>query len=414
MAVLTSDGVVTQELDSSPPRARRGTALLCLALLSAAAGAIHVGFAPAHMEESWVHGAFFVTVGIAQIGWALAAVLRPTRTIVSIAALNLSVIVVWVVSRTLGVPFSDAEGTEAVGFADVTASAFELGIVVGVVALLVRWWPVPPPRLQVGSAAVALVAAGMTVAALSPATGATEHIHAAAADDAAAAASTPCEEAGAPASPAQVSDTEGHFHRGPAPQKPLDAATRQLLADQQAQARTVVDKFPTVAAAEAGGYHKSTPYVPCIGAHYTNPSLVAGFGPAAPSELLFDGTNPDSKLVGLSYLVWHPAGAPAGFAGPNDIWHQHNSNGGLCFRDGLVIGGESVSREQCAAAGGQKRLLPDLWMVHNWVVPGWECSWGVFAPECPELGGRVGGTAFDPPAPGQAPEGILLTPGEGS
>jgi len=28
-------------------------------------------------------------------------------------------------------------------------------------------------------------------------------------------------------------------------------------------------------------------------------------------------------------------------------------------------------------------------MVHDWVVPGWECSWGVFAAECPELGGAV-------------------------
>ena len=38
-------------------------------------------------------------------------------------------------------------------------------------------------------------------------------------------------------------------------------------------------------------------------------------------------------------------------------------------------------------------------MVHDWVVPGWECGWGIFAGECPELGGRVGGTAFDPPDP---------------
>ena len=36
-------------------------------------------------------------------------------------------------------------------------------------------------------------------------------------------------------------------------------------------------------------------------------------------------------------------------------------------------------------------LLIDIWMMHAWVVPGFECSWGVFAPECPELGGRTGG-----------------------
>ena len=43
--------------------------------------------------------------------------------------------------------------------------------------------------------------------------------------------------------------------------------------------------------------------MPCIGAHYTNFGLVGTFNPAAPSELLYDGTTPDSKIVGLSYLV---------------------------------------------------------------------------------------------------------------
>ena len=47
-------------------------------------------------------------------------------------------------------------------------------------------------------------------------------------------------------------------------------------------------------------------------------------------------------------------------------------------------------------------LLTDIWMLHDWVVPGMECSWGSFAPECPELGGRVGGTAWDAPDPKSA------------
>ena len=38
-------------------------------------------------------------------------------------------------------------------------------------------------------------------------------------------------------------------------------------------------------------------------------------------------------------------------------------------------------------------------MLHDWIVPGFECTWGVFAGECPELGGRVGGTAWDAPDP---------------
>ncbi len=147
---------------------------------------------------------------------------------------------------------------------------------------------------------------------------------------------------------------------------------------------------------EAAGYRMSTVYVPCIGAHYTNMRYVASFDPANPSELLFDGTTPDAKIVGLSYLVWHPGGPPAGFAGPNDHFHQHNANGGLCLAGGTVVGGENVSAAQCAARGGTKSagLMKDVWMEHAWVAPGWECSWGVFAGECPELGGKLGGSAF--------------------
>jgi len=212
---------------------------------------------------------------------------------------------------------------------------------------------------------------------------------------------SPCEKSGPPASVGQVKkDAEGHDHRGPLYQFPVSKAEREQLIQQQAQARGVADRYPTVATAEAGGYRKSTVYVPCIGAHYTNTSLVAKFDPAAPSELLYDGDTPDAKIVGLSFLLFHQGGPPEGFAGPNDIWHQHNANGGLCLNaSGVVVGNESTSAKDCAARGGKKAALNDIWMVHDWVVPGWECGWGVFAGECPELGGRVGGTVFDAPDP---------------
>ena len=205
---------------------------------------------------------------------------------------------------------------------------------------------------------------------------------------------SPCELSGPPASPGQTGDGHGEV-RGMIVQEPLGEAERRELAEQMAAARTVVERYPTVAEAEAAGYHKSTPYVPCIGAHYTNTSLIPGFDPAAPSELLYDGTTPDAKIVGLSYLVLEPGGAPEGFAGSNDHWHQHNANGGLCLQGALVVAGEDSTPEECAALGGQKTILEDIWMAHAWVVPGFECSWGVFAGECPELGGTIGGTAWD-------------------
>jgi Spy/CpxP family protein refolding chaperone len=220
---------------------------------------------------------------------------------------------------------------------------------------------------------------------------------------------SPCEKAlPTPASPGEVGTGEagsqatpaegGHGARGMVKQIPLTNAQRVQLEAQMRLARSVIDKYPTVKDAEAAGYGKSTTYVPCIGAHYTNLKLVARFDPATPSELLYDGTSPDSKIVGLSYLNFSLNGPPDGFAGSNDHWHQHNTNGGLCLsgRQG-VIGGESMSEADCKARGGRKAsgIMKNIWMVHAWVAPGWECSWGVFAGECPELGGRLGGTAFD-------------------
>jgi hypothetical protein len=202
---------------------------------------------------------------------------------------------------------------------------------------------------------------------------------------------TPCEKAGPPASEGQVLDGEGHFHRGPVAQIPNTEAIYMQLKAQQLQARSVVAKYPTVADAVAAGYRQSTVYVPCIGAHYTNVALAGAFNPAAPSELLYDGTRPDSHIVGLSYLVWHPGGAPEGFAGANDHWHQHTFNGGLCIAaSGLVIGAESTSKDACEKRGGHKIALTDIWMLHDWAAPGFDCSWGVFASECAELGGKTG------------------------
>ena len=180
-------------------------------------------------------------------------------------------------------------------------------------------------------------------------------------------------------------------------QTALTKDERVLLEQQMARRGPLSTKYPTAKEAEAAGYRMSTPYVPCIGAHYTNIGLVTKFDPAAPSELLYDGTEPDSKIVGLSYLVFNRGGGPEGFAGANDHWHQHNANGGLCFgRGGVVIGGEEQNaRGVRQRGGGQKRELTDIWMAHAWVVPGFECSWGVFAGECPELGGKTGGTAWD-------------------
>jgi hypothetical protein len=339
--------------------------------------------------------------------------------VLALATLNLAVIATWVLSRTIGAPFGPNAGVaEDIGVPDLVATVLEAIIVLGAGLVLCRsrggrgFRVVRGPRWLIsGAAIVCVVVAAVSTAALTPRY-AGEHTHgtvsttglaadghdhggALAAAVPALTGNTPCEKSGPPASEGQVTDSQGHNHRGPTEQVPNDQATTVALAEQQARARAVALNYPTVADAEAAGYVKSTVYVPCIGAHYTNVSLVGPFNVDTPSELLYDGTTPDAKIVGLSYLIFDPTNNPDGFAGPNDHWHQHNSNGGLCFaKNGTVIGAEQVSVAECTSIGGTKRELPGIWMMHDWVVPGWECSWGVFAAECPELGGKIGGSAW--------------------
>jgi hypothetical protein len=198
---------------------------------------------------------------------------------------------------------------------------------------------------------------------------------------------TPCERSGPPASAGQTE----HGHRGPFPWTAItEPATRDLLAQQLGTAHAVALRYPTVGDAEAAGYRMTTTYVPCIGAHYINGAYLGSFDPSHPAMLLYAGTTPDAKIVGLSYAVLSGAAPPEGFAGPNDIWHQHNLNGGLCLRGAVVVGAESTTPAECEARGGVKIALDSLWMMHAWVADGWPSSWGIFSSEHPDLGGAVG------------------------
>jgi hypothetical protein len=377
---------------------------------------VHFAYSQAHFSEYWLYGLFFVVAAWLQLVWALGVVFLPRRSLLlGGAVLNAAIVAVWIASRTVGVWVGpNATVKEAATFPDVLCTALETLVVLGALVLVARprilahrfhsHWLTP----VVASSALLLIA-GSAGYGLSPRF-ASAHDHGSAAavghshDVAGLTGNTPCEKAGPPASQGQVLDGAGHFHRGPLPQQSIDEATRSQLQAQQQQARAVAARYPTVADAERAGYQESTVYVPCIGAHYTNVGLAGAFNPSAPSELLYDGTAPTARIVGLSYLVWHPGGAPDGFAGPNDVWHQHTFNGGLCITGaGIVIGAEATTPAECAARGGAKVPLTDVWMLHDWVVPGFECSWGVFAPECPELGGRVGGTPYDSPDPRQQP-----------
>jgi hypothetical protein len=169
----------------------------------------------------------------------------------------------------------------------------------------------------------------------------------------------------------------------------LDEPTRVTFSGQVSQANAVVAKYPTVADAEAGGWRRVTPYVPCIAAHYLKSSALTNpFDATEPEILLYDGTEPTSKIVGLSYLAFNTKEAPPeGFAGSNDPWHVHEY---LCIGRRGVLGDTNVNEADCKARGGERQYLGNLWMTHMWNVPGWDSRWGLFSSEHPDLGGRIG------------------------
>jgi hypothetical protein len=173
----------------------------------------------------------------------------------------------------------------------------------------------------------------------------------------------------------------GHGDGTELPPKALDAATRTALAKQLRQARDVADAYPTANDAKAAGYRAVTPYLPLIGAHYMRLLAVDGtFDIEQPEMLLYDERG---KVVGLSYYVRSET-EPEGFVGPNDHWHRHI---GLCVDadNPFVLGDEQTTEEECRRRGGVKAPGADGWMVHAWVVPGWESTQGVFSAENAQL-----------------------------
>lgn len=109
-----------------------------VAAASAGAAAIHFAVIDQHVAEYWLFGAFFVAVALAQLGWVVAVVSNPIRTVYVVGAVgNALIAVTWVISRTTGLPFGPGAGEpEPVGVADVVSTVLELAVVVGTLLLL--------------------------------------------------------------------------------------------------------------------------------------------------------------------------------------------------------------------------------------------------------------------------------------
>jgi hypothetical protein len=109
------------------------------AALACVAGTIHLAAAVDHFSEYLLYGVLFAIVAPLQLAWGTVVYRRPReRLLLAGAAGNLAVVVVWALSRTVGLPVGPggAWHAEPVGLPDVLATADELLLAALVFALV--------------------------------------------------------------------------------------------------------------------------------------------------------------------------------------------------------------------------------------------------------------------------------------
>jgi hypothetical protein len=120
--------------------------------LSIAAGVIHAVMSPSHMEAWWGYGLFFMLASAFQILYGIVLLggvfdastyrgdaVKAKRNFLTFGVLaNVGIIVMYLVSRTMGIPFFGPEaGTvEAFGVIDIVSKLIEIALVVWLVRLM--------------------------------------------------------------------------------------------------------------------------------------------------------------------------------------------------------------------------------------------------------------------------------------
>jgi hypothetical protein len=378
--------------EAPPPQVDVRTAVgpqWLLAALLVGAAAIHLAMAPSHLGESTVEGTGFLVSAWVQMGLAVALVVRPARWALGATVVaSIALIAAWAVSRTAGLPFGEHAGhAESVSLVDGATVALEAVAAVVAAALLLRrgGWITRSTGVAFAGAFGALALTSAAIA--SPA--ARDHAAGSHGDHAAGHVDGAAEPAGHQHGSETADDlgfaalSNGHQHaRGT---EPLSSDEMVALTRQLAGTTGLITRFPTLAAAEAGGWKRAGPFSPGLGVHYSGP---AGLDPAVMGPellnpmLIFDGTAPDSKLAGFMFLAPGAQTEPEGFAGPNDHWHYHehvciktNAAGEIETPFGADLAG--VTEGMCTEVGGVW-LDYTTYMVHVWNVPGYESPDGMF------------------------------------
>jgi len=324
-----------------------------------------------------------IAVAWLQISLAVVCLARPTVPV--------TVVTTVVALLGLGTWVSAIDGTSLprsvlwVGVG-LTATAFFTALLVSVVPTLGKRWS--PPTLVLASLIPLAVVVVTTIALLAPPT--IPPVHAAGAPQSFASTSAALALKTTAPVPGQNTPQFKRILAGNAseqtelkPYVPLSAADLAVLNQQLTQALLAAERFPTVASAKAAGMILAGGMAPGVGAHYqsiTGRGLSGQFDPSQPGSWIYASTADNAPVVGVMYISL-AAQPPAGFIGPNDHWHQH-SNVCIKFGGGQInvpfAPDQNVTPQECADVHGIF-MKKTVWMVHAWVVPGWESPQGVFS-----------------------------------
>lgn len=127
-------------------RRRRDRAVDLMAFSALVSGGVHLLMTHHHFVESTVLGAFFLALGVAQIGLVVALLILPRAGVVLVGVgVQLSVVLLWIWTRAISVPFGLGH-REAVGLPDLVATTAEIGGIAAGLFWLYRatgGWPSP-------------------------------------------------------------------------------------------------------------------------------------------------------------------------------------------------------------------------------------------------------------------------------
>jgi hypothetical protein len=350
--------------------------LSSLASLSMGAAAIHFAVVFEHFAEYTLYGVFFLVISWAQIIWPVILLWRPSRLWLWLGiAGNATVIAVYVVSRTAGLPFGpNLHSPESVGALDVVSCALEFGLIAVCAALL--WRPSLADRPVAARSAFARAAAlaavpvaviASTTAVMTPGWAGPEG-PAGMASGTSSSMSSPSSSSTLDSGMGDMGSTDGRpdmqmYGSTAAPTAAQVTAAAQLIS----QTDATLKRFADVQAAFAAGY---TYVLKTNGEEhllYDGPDAAyQGLNPQDPSSLVYAINVPGHApiLLGAMYIMGGRQDGPQ-VGGGLTRWHSHLVT---CVNGQQTIAGFGVQlRGGCTQATWQDKYTSQ--MLHVWVVP---------------------------------------------